>query len=62
VPLRKSIEQRGLAFTSIFDDLDRDGGIQQQKMMLDPVAYSANSDPDTMYVDQAMINQTASSS
>ena len=52
--LRESIEQRGLAFTSIFDDVDGDEEIRQQIMMSDHIAYTASSDPDTMYVVQAM--------
>ena len=54
VRLRVSIEQGGLAFTSIFDDVDGDEEIRQQILMSDPIAYSASSDPDVMYVDQAM--------
>ena len=54
VCLIESIEQGGLAFTSIFDDVDGDEEIQQQILMSDPITYSASSDPDVMYVDQAM--------
>ena len=41
-------------FSSILDDIDGDEEIQRQVHMSDPIAYSASSDPDTMYIDQAM--------
>ena len=52
--LQESFEQRKLVFSTIFDDIDGDEEIQQQVQMSDPIAYSASSDPDTMYMDQAM--------
>ena len=52
--LQESIEQRKLVFSSIFSDIDDDEEIQHQVQMSDPTAYSASSDLDTMYMDQAM--------
>ena len=54
VRLQESIEQRNLVFSSILDDIDGDEEIRRQVQMSDPIAYSASSDPDTMYMDQAM--------
>ena len=54
IQLQESLVQRNLVFSSIFDDIDGDEEIRQQVQMLDPIAYSASSDPDTMYMDQAM--------
>ena len=41
-------------FSFIFDDIDGDEEIQPQVQMSDQIAYSASSDLDTMYMDQAM--------
>ena len=43
------MEQRGLVFSSTFDDEDGDEEIQIQTMLSNPIAYAASSDPDTMY-------------
>jgi Reverse transcriptase (RNA-dependent DNA polymerase) len=50
-----SREQAGLVFSSIFDDGDGDEEICLQTNMSHPIAYPASTDPDTMYMDQAML-------
>ena len=52
--LQESMDQRGLVYSSILDDVDGDKEIQIQTWMSDPIAYAASSDPDTMYLNQAM--------
>ena len=42
-------------FSSIFDDTDGDEEIWLQTNIAHPKAYAASTDPDTMYIEQAML-------
>ena len=48
------MQQRGLVYSSILDDVDGDVEMRTQEMLLNPIAYAASTDPNTMYLDQAM--------
>ena len=51
----ESIEQQSLVFHSVFDDINGDEEYRLQEAMQDPIAFAGKtSDPDTMYVDQAL--------
>ena len=52
--LQESMQQQSLVYLSILDDVDGDAEVQAQEMLLNPIAYAASSDPNTMYLDQAM--------
>lgn len=53
--MRESIEQGLLGFQSTFDDREGQEEWAIQKEMAQPLAFAANkSDPDTMYMHQAM--------
>ena len=53
--LLESREQAGLVFSSIFDDADGDEEIWLQINIAHPIAYAVSTDPDTMYMEQAML-------
>lgn len=48
------MEQEGLGFLSIFDNVDGNNEIWLQALMSGPIAYSASLDPDNMYMNQAI--------
>ena len=48
------MDQQGLVYLFILDDVDGDKEVQSQAMLLHPISYAASSDSDTMYLDQAM--------
>ena len=53
--LLESREQAGLVYSSIFDDADGDEEIWLQINIAHPIAYAVSTDPDTMYMEQAML-------
>ena len=53
--LLESREQAGLVFSSIFDDTDGDEEIWLQTNIAHPKAYAASTDPDTMYMERAVL-------